>query len=244
MKTRRNRIPRLGLALALAGAALVPAAAAAQFTRDFDLERCTFAADGRQNPYFSLHPGDRLILNGEDDGEAVRVAIIVTGNTKPITFQTPEGHTVSLQARVVVEREWVDGELVEVSRNWLARCVETNDVFYFGEAVTDFEDGEVVGHEGEWEAGVDGAQPGLLIPARFLLAARYFQEIAPDVALDRARNVEMGLEVTAAGETFQSCVKVSETSPLEPGSESIKVYCPGVGLVQDDDIFLTSYERD
>lgn len=230
-------------ALALALCVTTPLAAQ-EFTTDFDVDRCTFVSHGRQNPYFSLQPGDQVTLEGEDDGEEIKVEITVKRGTRNITFRTPDGSTKTVRARVVEEKEWKDGELAEISRNWFARCLETNDVFYFGEAVDFYEDGRIVGHGGSWEAGVDGAQPGIIIPARFLLGARYFQEIAPGEAMDRAENVEMGLTVTAAGRTFRDCVKVLETSPLEPDDESVKVYCPGVGMVQDDDIELTDFERD
>lgn len=249
METTHNRISRVVLALALASAALVPAMTAAQdepqFTEDFDVERCHFLPHGRQNPYFSLNPGDQITLEGEDDGEEVRVEITVLDRTRTISFTTPGGVPVSLEARIVVEREWIDDELVEVSRNWFSRCRQTSDIFYFGEAVNIYEDGEVVSHEGAWRAGVNGAQPGIIMPGRFLLGSRYFQEIAPGVALDRAENVAMDLTVTAAGETFEGCVRVVETSPLdEPGHESVKVYCPGVGLVQDGDATLVDFRRE
>lgn len=239
--TPRSRILRLAFTLVFLG---VPAFAA-QFTTDFDVERCTFAPDGRQNPYFSLHPGDQITLEGEDDGEEIEVEITVTNDTRTITFRTPEGKTMTIQARVVVEREHIDGELVEVSRNWYSRCRQTNDVFYFGEEVDIYEDGQVVSHDGAWEAGKDGAQPGIIIPARFLLGSRYYQEVAPEgEALDRAHHVAMNLSFRGAGKTFRDCVKVVETSPLEPGHESIKVYCPGVGLVKDNEAVLTDFERD
>jgi hypothetical protein len=242
MKTTHHLIPQvaLGLALALAPAALT---AQTQYTSDFDIERCTFAADGRQNAYFSLNPGDQLTLEGEEDGTAIRDLITVTNNTKAITFATPHGITMTVTARVVVEREWQDGELVELSRNWFARCRQTNDVFYFGEAVDIYEDGQVVNHNGSWQAGVNGAQPGIMVPARFLLGSRYFQERAPGVALDRARHLEMGLRVTAAGRTFDNCGKVAESSALDASASDIKVYCPGVGLVMDNTLLLTDFRR-
>lgn len=243
--TTRHRTLRVGLILALA--ALIPAALAAQteqFTSDFDVEGCTFASHGRQNPYFSLSPGDQLTLEGEEDGEEVKVEITVLRGTRNITFTTPDGARMTVRARIVEEREWVDGELAEVSRNWFARCQQTNDIFYFGESVDNYEDGEIVNHNGSWEAGVNGAQPGILIPARFLLGSRYFQEQAPGVALDRAEHIDMGVPVTAAGETFQDCVAVAETDQLHPGDEAdVKVYCPGVGLVMDEDLTLTEHER-
>ena len=125
----------------------------------------------------------------------------------------------------------------------IPRCVETNDVFYFGEDVDIFEDGLVVRHDGSWEAGKSGAQPGIVIPARFLLGSRYFQEQALPVAADRSEHVGMRLDVTAAGRTFHHCVSVTETSPLEPGQEESKVYCPGVGLVKDDTLTLSDFDR-
>ncbi|MGH9464097.1 MAG: hypothetical protein ACRD0X_00520, partial [Thermoanaerobaculia bacterium] len=198
------------------------AAAPVEYTDDFSVDDCTFANKGRQNPYFSLRPGDYLILEGDDDGELVRVRIEVKNATKPILFETEEGDIVQLSARVVEEREWIDEELVEVSRNWHARCKETNDVFYFGEDVDIYEDGQIVSHDGSWEAGLDGAQPGIIIPARFLLGSRYFQEVAPEVALDRAKHTEMGLDFTLDDETFDDCVGIVETTPLEPGHESLK----------------------
>jgi hypothetical protein len=243
MKTHRNRVHRVGLTLALAAAALAPAAMAADFTSDFDIGQCRFEPTGRQNPYFSLDPGDRATFEGEEDGAAVRLEITVENETRTIAFKNPDGVTMSVQARLIVEREWHDGEVVEVSRNWFSRCRQTHDVFYFGESVDLFENGQVVSHEGSWLAGVNGAQPGIIIPARFLLGSRYFQEQAPGVALDRAEHVDMGLMVKAAGKTFRHCVEVSETSALSRG-ESTKVYCPGVGLVMDDELALTDFSRD
>ncbi len=228
----------------LAGAVVAPVAASAQtFTTDFDIDRCTFASTGRHNPYFSLKPGDQVTLEGEEDGETIEVEITVTQQTKQITFVTPDGTTKRLRARVVEEREEVDGTLVEISRNWFARCVETNDVFYFGEAVDIYENGQVVRHDGSWEAGKNGALPGIVIPARYLLGSRYFQEQAAPVAADRSEHVGMGLNIVAAGRTFHDCVAVTETSPLEPGHESAKTYCPGVGLVRDNVATLTEFVR-
>ncbi len=215
---------------------------AAQFTSDFRFEDCTWSSRGRNNPYFiPLRPGYQLVLEGEDEDEGetveIKVQITVTGQKERISFVTPGGRTITLRARVIEEREWEDGELIEVSRNWFARCRETGDIYYFGEDVDDYEDGEIVGHGGAWRAGVDGAQPGIIMPATFLLGSRYFQEVAPGVAEDRAKHVGMGLEVMG----FAGCVAVLETSRLDAGAESMKYYCPGVGLVIDDVVELVEY---
>jgi hypothetical protein len=84
----------------------------------------------------------------------------------------------------------------------------------------------------------------MIMPGTFLLGSRYFQEQAPDVAMDRAEHVEMGLQVNTQAGTFDGCVKVLETTPLEPGAESEKIYCPGVGLVVDDVVQLVESGSD
>lgn len=231
------------VALALmAWPGLADGVAQAQYTRSFRLEDCTWATHGRDNPNFiPLRRGYRLVLEGEeeDEGETIakRVQITVTRQKERINFVSPGGEPITLRARVIEEREWEDGELIEVSRNWFARCVQTGDIYYFGEDVDIYEDGEIVAHDGAWRAGVDGAQPGLIMPATFLLGSRYFQEIAPGVAEDRAKHVAMGLEVG----DFTDCVAVMETSRLDAGAESFKIYCPGIGLVLDDVVALVEY---
>jgi hypothetical protein len=240
MRNSRRVLLALGaLALALVG---TPARAAEEeFTSEFQLEECTFSNRG-SNALFSLDPGTRLVLEGEDEGEEVRIEITVLNDQKSVTFETAEGETLRVRTRVIEEREWKDGELAEVSLNYFARCRQTDDVFYFGEDVDFYEDGVIVGHEGSWLAGRDGALPGLIMPGRFLLGARYFQEIAPGVALDRAQHVGMGLDVEVPAGEFEDCVEIHETSPLSPGDLSVKLYCPGVGLVDDDGNVLVEYE--
>lgn len=211
------------------------------FTTDFFIEDCSFSDRGG-NTFWSLDPGDRSVLVGEEDGEELEVIITVLHQTELISFVTEQGVAMTVRARVVEERESEDGELVEVSRNWFARCRETNAVFYFGEEVDLYEDGEIVGSEGAWRAGEDGAQPGVIMPGTFLLGSRYFQEIAPGEALDRAEHTAMNLDLDVPAGSFERCVQVIETTPLEPDDESEKVYCPGVGLVFDDGVELTEYD--
>ncbi|MBI2212810.1 MAG: hypothetical protein HYU52_04115 [Acidobacteria bacterium] len=211
------------------------------FTTDFQIERCTFSSRG-DNPFFVLD-GGRLVLEGDDDGDIERVEITVTNDLERI--ELPGAGT--LFARVVEEREWVNGTLIEVSRNFFATCEETNDVFYFGEEVDIYHDDGTVTHDGAWRAGEPDAngvaEPGIIMPGRFLLGARYFQEIAEGTAMDRAENAEMGLDVTTPAGEFHDCVKVVETTPLEPKAVSVKLYCPGIGLVYDDGVELVEYHR-
>lgn len=189
------------------------------------------------NAYFPLTIYSQLYLSNQacvDEGECDELEEVL------ITVLDETETVVGIDTRVVEEREWVDGELEEVSRNFYAECIGSGDVFYFGEDVEDG-DGEPLpdgwrAGEGEGEAK---ARPGVIMPGgTFLLGARYFQEYAPDVALDRAEHVEMGLTF---GDDFENCVLVSDTNALEDpkGKESDeKIYCPGVGLVKDEDAEL------
>lgn len=230
---RRFALPALALALA---AALPPPANAAcngAYTQWFRTFECTWANTGA-NPFFPLEPGRWSELRGRSDGETVEVRISVLFDTETVA---------GVETRVVEEREWVDGELVEVSRNFLAVCEPTGSVFYFGEDVDIYEDGQVVSHDGAWRAGVDGARAGVIMPGSFLLGSRYYQEIAPQVALDRACHTRMALGVSTPAGSFTGCVQIDETTPLEPDDLSIKRYCPGVGLVYDDGIRLVDWSE-
>ncbi|MCP4622867.1 MAG: hypothetical protein GY850_04985 [bacterium] len=134
-----------------------------------------------------------------------------------------------IKTRVVEEREseWDDEEeewvTVEISRNYFAICKLTNAVYYFGEWSRDCEDGfdendVCTGEEsndGSWEAGVDGAIPGLIMPGTILLGSKYFQEQAPPDAVDRGQIEEMGLNWPEDDPEFTGCIKIVDTNPAE-----------------------------
>jgi hypothetical protein len=207
-----------------------------EFTTEFNLKNCKFITIG-VNPYFILLPCYQLVLEGQEDGDEIRVEITVLRKTKTINLRG----VGKIKTRIVREREWINEELVEESKNFFAICKKTNDVFYFGEEVDIYEDGNIVSHEGSWLAGRDGAMPGIIMPGTFLLGSKYYQEMAPDVALDRAEHIAMGLTIeTEAGE-FDNCVEILETTPLEPDDESTKNYARGVGLIVDDVVELVDF---
>jgi hypothetical protein len=233
------------VALIMASFALPSSGAGAQhqepeFTRDFRLEDCKFKTEG-VNPHFILKPGYQLVFEGEEEGETLRLEITVLNETQ--TINLPD--IGKIKTRVVEEVETADGEPLETSRNFFAICAPTNDVFYFGEDVDIFNEDGTVSHEGAWRAGEPDenglAEPGLIMPGTFLLGSRYFQEIAEGIAMDRAEHTAMDLEVTVPAGTFTDCVQVIETTPLEPGSETEKIFCPEVGLVIDDVFELAEY---
>ena len=85
------------------------------------------------------------------------------------------------------------------------------------------------------DVSIDGAQPGIIMPGRFLLGSKYFQEIAPGVAMDRGRNVGMGIEIDTPAGTFDGCVAVLDSTALDPDAEGdLKIYCHGIGIVMDE----------
>lgn len=201
------------------------------FTRNFHLKDCKLGPRGT-NPYFlPLKPGSFLKFKGKEDGETLDLVITVLKRTKLVN---------GVRCAVVRERESVDGKLAEISFNYLAICEDCHDIFYFGEDVDIYENGKVVNHEGAWLAGKKGAKPGLLMPGRPLNGARYFQEIAPGVALDRAEHHDDRTTVETPAGTFHNCLFVVETTPLEPGSQSLKYYARNVGLIQDGTVKLVA----
>ena len=119
---------------------------------------------------------------------------------------------------------------------------KTGNVYYFGEEVDDYGNkGEVVGHEGGWRAGVDGAKRGMLMPGAPAVGARYYQEHSPGRAMDRAEVVSVtATEKTPAG-SFTRCVQVEETNPLESGERDTKVHAPGIGIIRDGSLRLVRY---
>lgn len=222
-------------------AALAPLAAAegVPFTKSFPLRACDFSSTGG-NAYFRLKPNRQHYLSNVrcvaagDCEELEEVWITVLPETRLVKF-FHGSKELSVRTRVVQEFETADGEVDEISYNFFANCAPMNDVYYFGEEVFD---GEGNPEDDAWLAGQDGARPGLIMPDRaFLLGSKYYQEIAP-VAKDRAEHTALGLEIEVPAGVFRGCVEITETSPLEPGEESIKVYCPNVGLVIDEELEL------
>lgn len=226
-------------------AALAPMAAAVGdnpdgFTLEFPIAACNFESQGG-NDFLKLQVNRQLYLSNKRCKECVKedglveLWITILPETRVITFPYA-GKMRTVRARVMEEYETTDGELEEVSRNFVADCNPMHDVYYFGEDVFDG-DGNPL--PDAWLAGQAGAKPGILLPDRaYLLGSRYYQEFAIN-AKDRVEHTSMGFEVRVPAGTFKNCVEMTETSPLEPGHESLKTYCPNVGMVRDGDLELT-----
>ncbi len=196
---------------------------------DFSADKDSLVSTGK-NPFFILEPGYQMVF--EDDDE--KVVKTVVDETKMVD---------GIECRVVEERETKNGKLVEFSRNYFAISKRTGSVYYFGEDVDDYKNDKVVGHHGSWLAGKDGAQFGLMMPGLPLMNGRFYQEVAPKVAEDRAEIIGLGVSIKTPAGQFKNCVKMEETTPLEPNVKEYKVYAPGVGCVQDGDLKLVKYGK-
>ena len=175
------------------------------------------------NPYLPQVPGTVYRLRSETpDGVEINV-ITITRDTKQIL-----GVTVT----VVHDQVFLDGELTEDTFDWEAQDKQGN-VWYFGEDTKELENGQVVSTEGSWEAGVNGARPGIIMLARPKTGLTYIQEDAPDVAEDRAKALSLKSRVDVPYGSFDHCLQTQEWSLLEHGVREHKFYCPGVGLVEE-----------
>jgi len=180
-----------------------------------------------ESRYFILSPGFQTILASQN----AKLIITVLDETKEIN---------GIPTRVVEEREEINGELYEISRNFFAIDQETGDVFYFGEEVDFYDKGNIVRHSGAWLAYENGNQPGLIMPGTPEVGMKYYQELAPGIALDRAEVISISETFkTPAGE-FENCLATEESSKIEAAIE-YKTYAPGIGLIQDQSMTLVSY---
>ncbi len=204
------------------------------WTSSFNTGDCNFITTGT-NPYFILQPGYQLVFAGVEDGESLNVTVTVSNETKVVGD--------GIVTRVVEERT-VNSEtndLKEITRDYFAICDKTNSVFYFGEDVNNYENGELVDHEGSWLDGSNNARAGLIMPGTVLLGSRYYQEIAPDVALDKAEIVSMNQTVSVPAGSFRDVIKMTETNDLEPGIQEDNLHALGIGQVIDNELELVRY---
>jgi len=165
------------------------------------------------NPYWPMRPGSRWVYRETDQGGArQRVVVKVTNKTKLIA----NGVTARVIHDVVTER----GRPVEVTDDWYAQD-RAGNIWYLGEHTTEYTNGKPSSTEGSFEAGVDGAQPGVVMPAHPKAGQRYRQEYYKGHAEDRARVLfaRRGLVMTA------------DSNPLPPKLLEYKFYARGVGPV-------------
>ncbi|MET0769968.1 MAG: hypothetical protein ABW081_08650 [Solirubrobacteraceae bacterium] len=175
------------------------------------------------NPYWPMRPGTRWVTRETaPDGTRQKVVVRVTHRTRRIA----NGVTARVVRDTVTER----GRLVEDTRDWYAQDTAGN-VWYLGERTKEYEHGRVVSTEGSFEAGVDGAQAGVVVPADPVPGLRYRQEWYAGHAEDQASVVSVDEQVAVPAGHFRHVLFTRETNPLEPRAVEYKFLARGVGPV-------------
>jgi hypothetical protein len=175
------------------------------------------------HPYLPLRPGARWVYEHAADGEVERIEVEVTDEKRRV---------FGVDAVVVHDRVLVGGRLVEDTRDWYAQDRPGN-VWYLGEETAEYENGHMVTTAGSWEAGVDGAIPGIVMPARPRPGQAYRQEFYRGEAEDMAEVLRVDDRVRVPMGRYDRVLVTREWTPLEPDVVEEKRYAPGVGLVEE-----------
>jgi hypothetical protein len=187
-----------------------------------DLDPAKFSVD-IDNRYWPMVPGTRWTYREiDEEGKHLRVVVTVTAETKTIAN--------GITARVVRDTVTEDGELIEDTFDWYAQDGEGN-VWYLGENTAEFEGGKVTSRAGSFEAGVDGALPGIIMPADPVDGMTYRQEYYEGEAEDNGEVLDVGEQVEVPAGHYWGALLTKDTNALEPNVLEYKLYAPGVGPV-------------
>jgi hypothetical protein len=191
------------------GAAYAPQIDPTRFTTDID------------HPLLPLRPGSRWVYVGETDEGTERIVVEVTDDTIEV---------MGVTAVVVRDTVRLDGDIIEDTWDWFAQDDEGN-VWYFGEDTKEYDNDQVVSAEGAWKAGVDGAQPGIVMRADPRVGDSYRQEYYKGEAEDMGEVLELDGSADVPFGSFTGVLITKDYTPLEPDVVEHKYYAPGVGLV-------------
>jgi hypothetical protein len=176
------------------------------------------------NPYFNIPVGKKLVYEAETEDGLERIEILVPGWTKEV---------MGVETLVFWDRVYLNGELIEDTRDYLAQHKVTGDVWYFGEHVDNYENGELVDHSGAWFGGVDGALPGRWVLANPEVGNYFLNEYLIGEAEDESLVAGIGETITTPFGTFNDCVRHIDGSPLF-AEKAYTYYCMEVNLVEVD----------
>jgi hypothetical protein len=175
------------------------------------------------NEYWPMRPGTRWTYREVDEeGRELRVVVTVTAVTREIAN--------GVTARVVRDTVSQDGELVEDTFDWYAQDDE-GTIWYLGEDTAEFEDGEVATREGSFEAGVDGALAGVIMPGEPEAGTRYRQEYYEGEAEDNGEVLSTSEQAEVPAGHYDDVLLTKDTITIEPDVLEYKLYARGVGPV-------------
>jgi hypothetical protein len=188
-----------------------------------ELDPADFAGVAVDHPFWPMRPGSRWVYRETDaDGAEQQVEVTVTGETRTI---------LGIAATVVHDVVSAGGETIEDTFDWYAQD-RLGNLWYLGEDTKEFEDGRVVSTEGSWEAGVDGALAGIILPADPQVGMAYRQEFYAGHAEDGAEIVSLDQHVEVPFGAFDGVLETRDITALDPSIEEHKFYARGVGPVQ------------
>jgi hypothetical protein len=187
--------------------------------------------DKIDNRYMMFTPGTTFVYEGKTADGPERVETYVSHKTREV---------LGVKCTVVRDKAFLNGKLSEDTFDWYAQDSEGN-VWYFGEDTKEYENGKVVSTKGSWEAGVDGAKPGIVMEANPRVGDAYSQEYYEGEAEDVAEVLSLdasGLNdaVSVPYGSFADVLMTKEWNPLEPGVLEYKYYAPGTGLIGEEQI--------
>ena len=175
------------------------------------------------NPYWPMKPGNRWVYRETDpEGTVLRVVVRVTDQTKKVAN--------GITARVVRDTVTEHGVLVEDTWDWYAQD-KAGNIWYLGELTKEYENGKLVSTGGSFEAGVDGAQPGIAIPANPKVGLAYRQEYYKGEAEDKASIFSLSEQAEVPFGHFKDVVMTRDLNPLQPKILEYKFFARGVGPV-------------
>jgi hypothetical protein len=211
----RRRTPGLLTALCTLALLLLPAAAPASgqnFSAHVD------------NPWFPLKPGTTYVYVGSKDGKAARDVYAVTHRTTLID---------GARCVAIRDRLYLRGRLAERTTDYYTQD-QHGAVWYYGEDTAELDvHGHVTSTEGTWRTGVNGARPGIYMPAHPQVGERHRQEFYRGHAEDHFQVVSRNARITVPYGTFTHALRTKEWTPLEPGVLDAKYYARGIGQVAE-----------
>jgi signal transduction histidine kinase len=178
------------------------------------------------NPYVPLSMLKQDVLEGSEGAKKVRIE----RTAKPNLHKTFKIGTQEIEAFVVEDREWEDGQLAEVAVDYFAQD-DAGTVFYLGEDVDEYQGGKLSSHEGSWLLGKDTQNPGVIFPGILKLGAKFKSEDVNKDINEDDEVVSMSEDVVTPAGSYKNCVKVKES--LADGTTEYKYYAKGVGVVRE-----------
>jgi len=175
------------------------------------------------NPYWPMRPGSHWVYRETENGETQRVDVTVTDTTSVLA---------GITARVVHDQVTRKGQVIENTLDWYAQDSHGN-LWYLGEDTAEYENGKLKTKAGTWSAGVDGAEPGVVVPANPKQGIRYREEYYAGQAEDGAEVLSVSSQAQVPFGRFQNALLTRNFSAIEPTVEEMKLYAKGVGPVME-----------